>query len=736
MKRAFLVTLFAVTGLAAFAQDRPPQGDPGVAHISLIHGDVSMLRGDSGDWVATSINTPIVSGDTISTADGSRAEIQIDYANVLRLSGQSQAKIADLSRSHIQVQVSQGYANLSTFKGGEAEVEVDSPNVAVHPAREGRYRIEVNSDSETVVIVRQGEAEISTPQGTTSVREGEIISIRGTDDPQYKVSEAPGLDDWDQWNKDRDRAIRDAEGVRRTNPYYTGTHDLDAYGHWVNVPDYGEVWSPYEQPATWAPYQAGRWVWEPYYGWTWVSYEPWGWAPYHYGRWFFYDASWYWWPGPITPIYRPIWSPAFVSFIGFGPHVGFGFGFGSIGWFPLAPFEVFHPWWGVGFNRFSVVNINVNRFGFRERGFSNLNLALTNPRVRAGITTVSAENFGRGGGRFGHGVDVGTLREARLATGNIGVVPTRESLAPSNRGFSSAPSGIRNTGHFFSRTQASTSMPSFHSESARMQEAIRTHGGEGQLMARAQTGSENGRFNGNSSQNGNQNTRSDRPGWSSFGRGQDSSARSGNQPGGESGRFGSHTSGGQSQNNNPGGNRDGYRSFGSGSPGSERGTFDNRGGGQSGFPQNRSDRPSSSMGGGSSRPQVDMGKRMVVPRGDSGSRSAGSFGGNSGGRYNGGGSSGNYGGSYGDRGGNGGYSSYGGRSGNGGYSGGSYGGRSSNGGYNGGYSGRSGGGGYSSRSGSGSYSGGRSSSSGGGGGRSSGGGNHGGGSSRGGSSHR
>ena len=45
---------------------------------------------------------------------------------------------------------------------------------------------------------------------------------------------------------------------------------------------------------------------------------------------------------------RHYWSPALVGFFGFGGGVGVGvgFGFGGIGWVPLAPFEVFHPWWG------------------------------------------------------------------------------------------------------------------------------------------------------------------------------------------------------------------------------------------------------------------------------------------------------------------------------------------------------------------------------------------------------
>ena len=203
------------------------------------------------------------------------------------------------------------------FKGGEADVEIDTPNVAVRPLRKGRYRVQVNSDSETEVIVREGEAEVTTPQGSTTVKKGKKITIRGARNPEYRVDSAPAKDDWDRFNNDRDNEIRNAASWGRTNPYYTGASDLDANGHWIFIPGYGWVWQPYQQ-ASWAPYQSGRWVYEPYWGWTWVSYEPWGWAPYHYGRWFFWGSSWVWWPGPVYPHYRPIWAPAYVSFIGFG----------------------------------------------------------------------------------------------------------------------------------------------------------------------------------------------------------------------------------------------------------------------------------------------------------------------------------------------------------------------------------------------------------------------------------
>jgi hypothetical protein len=740
MKKLYLLILiFAVTGLASAQAPPEPEGpDPGVARISLIHGDVSMQRGDSGDWMATTLNTPIVRGDTVATTDRSRAEIQLDYADVLRLSGQSQAKIADLSRSRIQVQISQGYAYYSMLRGGDAAVEIDTPNVAVRPLGPGKYRVEVNSDAETNIIVREGEAEVSTPDGSTTVKAGDVITVRGTDNPEYKVAEAPGLDDWDHWNKDRDNIIRNAESVRRTNTYYTGVNDLDAYGHWVYVPGYGDVWAPYHE-AAWAPYQYGRWVWEPYYGWTWVSYEPWGWAPYHYGRWFVYEDSWYWWPGPVYAAYRPVWSPAFVFFLGFGHHVNFGFGFSSIGWCPVGPFDPFFPWWGRGFNRINVVNVtnitNINNINIVNRGvvvpplgvrgrqpvFSNVNMAFTNPRVRAGITAVSAENFGHSNLQFTRGIDAATLRQAHVSTGNLGVVPTRESLRPTNRATSGPPAGIRNASnnHFFSRTQAPANLPSFHEQASRV-EAVRTSAG---VSARNETG-----VSGRMSEQGNMASAGrgaaasggDRPGFRHFGS-SDSPRGSSTNPG--SSRMGNigHSDAGTA--NASGGNRE-WHQFGSrGQGGASQPQMDRGGmnagvtrgsndrianntdrgtagagherGGWNQFPSNERSGASASTGRDASyRPPLNLSKPIVEPRvgasapsrggnygggGASYGGNSGAYRGNSGGGYNGGGSRGNSGGGYRGNGG-GSYHSNGGSGGGGGHSGGGGGGGRSSGG--------------------------------------------------------
>lgn len=454
------------------------QGGPAVARISVAQGQVSTQHADGGDWAAATVNAPLQGGDSVSTGDRSRTEVQFDYANAMRLDQSSVVKMADLSQSRIQLQLSQGLMEYSVLGGGQAGAEIDTPNVAVQPAGEGIYRIQVDPNSQqTWVTVRKGQVQVSTPQGSQNVDAGQTMVIQGTDNPQFQVNAAAGRDEFDQWVEDRDRQVLEARSWEHTNRNYTGSGDLDRYGTWRQAPGYGDVWQPYES-SDWAPYADGRWVWEPYYGWTWVSYEPWGWAPYHYGRWFMYDNNWAWWPGPVYPGYNPIWAPAYVSFFGFGRGgwgfgFGFGGGFGSIGWLPLGPYDNCYRWWGGGFHN----GFNAGNFGniYGGRGvirpmpplatggryprISNVALANSNPRVRGGLTMASAQNFGSGRVvRQGTPMSEAAFRGATRVQGGLPVSASRASLSPSGQFTSRAalPRAANTNTSFFSRGRAGT----------------------------------------------------------------------------------------------------------------------------------------------------------------------------------------------------------------------------------------------------------------------------------------
>ena len=464
--------------------DNQTSSKNGVARVSLIHGDVSTRRGDAGEWSAAQLNGPLMAGDSVSTGDKSRVEVQLDYANIFRLAEHTQANITNLTGSQIQIQMGHGMANYTVLRNSDADAEIDTPNVSIRTERrEASFRILVTSDDHTEVLVRRGEVEITTPQGGTRVGANQFITIRGNGaDTQYRIGDAPSRDDWDQWNTDRDRMINGSVSRRNTNGYYTGTQDLDANGTWQNVPDYGQAWFPNE-PQGWVPYSAGTWVWEPYWGWTWVSYEPWGWAPYHYGRWFLYNGAWGWWPGPVYgyPFYRPIWAPAYVSFFGFGGGfgVGFGWGWGSIGWFPIGPCDFFHPWWGGWGGRWGYTGWRGwNRGGFAPLHggdrFSNVRLAEHDPNFR-GATGVTANRFGQGRAAFSP-VSHASLQNAHFATGNLPVTPTRASLSASGRAAASSTLVNRGGSHIFSPHGTAANGRSFEHEQAQISNAMRQNG--------------------------------------------------------------------------------------------------------------------------------------------------------------------------------------------------------------------------------------------------------------------
>jgi len=504
MKNLFAVLTLAVAlyvllvPAAMKAQDQPapeaqggtePQAGPAVARISVAQGTVSTQHADGGDWAAATINSPLQGGDSISTSDRSRTEVQFDYSNAMRLDQSSVVKIADLSTSRIQLQLSQGLMEYSVLSGGQTAAEIDTPNVSVQPAGDGVYRIQVDPNAQqTWVTVRKGQVQVSTPQGSQNVEAGQTMVIQGTDNPQFQVNAAAGRDEFDQWVENRDRQVLEARSWDHTNRNYTGSEDLDRYGKWEQAPGYGDVWQPYES-SDWVPYSDGRWAWEPNYGWTWVDYEPWGWAPYHYGRWFVSGGNWVWWPGPIFPAYRPIWAPAYVSFFGFGGRgwgfgFGFGGGFGSIGWLPLGPFDGCYRWWGAGFhNGYNVVNIT-NIYNGRTvrpwRGLgddghhpriSNVQLANSDVRVRRGVTVASAQNFGSGRVvRQGTPLSEEAFRGAKQVQGGLPVSGTRASLSPSGQFTSrtSLPRAANTNTSFFSRGRAGAFAGGQAGASARM----------------------------------------------------------------------------------------------------------------------------------------------------------------------------------------------------------------------------------------------------------------------------
>ena len=110
------VLLLAGSLTTARAQD-PDDLKRGVARISLINGDVSVRRGDSGEWVAGVINAPLLTDDHVATGPNSRAEIQFDASNVLRLGANAELRLSQLEYGRYQMELAPRRRDLSYAPG-------------------------------------------------------------------------------------------------------------------------------------------------------------------------------------------------------------------------------------------------------------------------------------------------------------------------------------------------------------------------------------------------------------------------------------------------------------------------------------------------------------------------------------------------------------------------------------------------------------------------------------------
>lgn len=425
--RALIVSLWAGVALVPAAAAAGPQAartDLGVARVSVVKGDVATRRGDSGDWIATTVNSPIVEGDSVRTAGASRAEVQLSPGNFVRVVADSEAQFVELGEKVFRVRVIHGTALYSELPDSAADIDIETPFAAVRPQEKGRYRIHVGADS-TVIEVREGRTEIAMEHSTSSLTRGQAMTLwQGSAGVEFEVGRAGDRDGFDRWAANRDRELRRSSAYRYVSRDIYGVDTFDDHGSWRHVSSVGHCWFP-RVPATWVPYRHGRWTWIDYYGWNWVPYAPWGWATSHWGRWH-YDPIWGWGWYPGSPRLRHIWRPALVSFIGAAIR---GATFGHIGWVPLAPGELYWPWYGrsvygFGLGRSAVGNTIVVDNSVNI--ITNYRYARSGPGGSA-VSYLEADQFGAAGANTPRGMRLAQSARGVAIRGPLPVVPSRAS---------------------------------------------------------------------------------------------------------------------------------------------------------------------------------------------------------------------------------------------------------------------------------------------------------------------
>ena len=367
---AVLCALVAGTGVAFWLkheQTVSAEALPNAARIQRVDGEVALSNGlpnnqasdgAEAQWVAAAPNEPFSVGDRIYTRENSHASLAFTGRNFARLYPNTSLDVLSLANDRTQLALRDGSAVFDLgYLAPEELFEVATPYGAVDLNQPGLYNVGINPNGSATVSVLNGLAQVVGLGGSGQISKGEMLTLAAQAAANVALSRLDRrnagylVDDYYSYQypqyydgrySDYDAYLNDPyyfDPYRRNSSYQyvneiiPGINDLDYYGDWQNVSNYGYCWRP-RVDSGWAPYQQGYWATDYPYGPTWVSTEPWGYAPYHYGRWTNAGNQWFWIPDGVNT--TPIYSPALVAFIPLTQA-------NEIGWVPLGPGDPYAP---------------------------------------------------------------------------------------------------------------------------------------------------------------------------------------------------------------------------------------------------------------------------------------------------------------------------------------------------------------------------------------------------------
>jgi hypothetical protein len=406
VKAVMIVIVLLLTPVYAISSDL------GYMRLSLIEGDVQIKTPEAGEWGYASINGPLQEGDQIWVPQGGRAELQLNAGTYVRLDQNSALQILSLDGDSSQFYLSQGNVYVYYKAQVRGMIQVDTPDASTRAFEKSIFRIDM-SDQYTDVAVYKGYAETENLVGNKRINAGEMLSLG--QDTSGEVSPMGSPDEWERWNKTRNDRIFAVRGVSsRYLPAELAeySYDFDSSGRWVQVPDYGYVWTPTVVVGSgWSPYRKGRWIWRGG-DYVWVAYEPWGWAPYHYGRWSYVArVGWCWVPPVRGEVY---WGPGYVGWVRTPDYIG---------WVPLAPGETYYGRGDYGRHSLNITNININQVKVTNV-YKNVN-------INNSVTIVNRNTFATASPKIAN-VNQNIIRQKIFVKNNISVgtpaiQPTRSS---------------------------------------------------------------------------------------------------------------------------------------------------------------------------------------------------------------------------------------------------------------------------------------------------------------------
>lgn len=183
----------------------------GVARVSVADGDVRLFS-PSGDEEQARGGAPLIRDVVLATGDDSRAEVQLDAGNFLRMAPSTEVRFLDLGNRSFRVELLKGQASWSQYKGREADAEIETPLGSVMALKPGLFTVEYRGVGQMDVTVRDGQVEVFTEGDSHIVKKG-VFTVRGEpDDVQVRIAKAESKSSFEEWARRRDKMLDRGRG--------------------------------------------------------------------------------------------------------------------------------------------------------------------------------------------------------------------------------------------------------------------------------------------------------------------------------------------------------------------------------------------------------------------------------------------------------------------------------------------------------------------------------------------
>ena len=242
---------------------------PYAARIQRVDGEVAFSDGlansdSNSEWVTATPNQPFSVGDRIYTRDNARTSIAFNGRNFARLNPNTSLDVVSLGDRRTQLALRDGSAmfDLGYLQPDEL-FEVATPNGSVNFDQPGLYNVGFDNNGGVLVSVLSGLAQVVGLGGSGQINKGEMLTLLGQtaaevalarvnpQDAGYQVDDYYRYqypDSYDGRYSNYDAYLDDPyyyDPYRRNASYkyasstIPGINDLDYYGDWQNVDQYG-----------------------------------------------------------------------------------------------------------------------------------------------------------------------------------------------------------------------------------------------------------------------------------------------------------------------------------------------------------------------------------------------------------------------------------------------------------------------------------------------------------------